>query len=149
MTNHYELLYLISGTYSENELTPIKEKIKKIIESNEGKVTLEDSLGKKKLAYPIKNMRQGYYLLYELDLPAEKLTKPNRDLKLTTEVLRHQIVSRKPQTRSFLEITKEKIKREREEKPKEKKVDTKGKIKLEDLDQKLDEILEGDIMWKR
>lgn len=145
--NHYELLYLVPGTYSEEELIPIKEKVKQLIEKHEGKITLEDSLGKKKLAYPIKQVRHGYYLLDELDLPGENLKKLERDLGLIPEVLRHQVIRKKLQAPSLIEITEEKIKKEktREEKEEKKKTE-KDKIKLEDLDQKLDEILEGDIM---
>ena len=145
MTNHYELLYLVSGTFSEDELIPIKERVKQLIEKREGKITLEDSLGKKKLAYPIKQFRHGYYLLYEFDLAGENLKSLENDLKLTPEVLRHQTVRRELQTLSFVEMTEKKVEKEKEE-TKEKKRPEKDKIKMQDLDEKLDEILKGDIM---
>lgn len=143
---HYELLYLISATYSEEELTPLKEKVKGLIEKFDGKITLEDSLGKKKLAYPIQHTHHGYYFLDELDLPPEKIKDLNRELKLTPEILRHQLIIKKLQTPSLIEITEKKIKKEKEKKEEDKKKTEKEKIKLEDLDRKLDEILEGDIL---
>ncbi len=147
LMNHYELLYLIAATYSEDELIPFKQKIKELIEKKSGKITLEDNLGKKKFAYPIKQVRHGYYLLYEFDLPPENLKALERSLKLTPEVLRHMVVGKKFQTPSLIEITAEKVKKEKVQKEKEeKKKSDKDKIKLEDLDQRLDEILEGDIM---
>ena len=145
--NHYELLYLISATYSDEELIPIKEKIKELIEKHLGKITLEDNLGKKKLAYPIRQAHHGYYLIYEFDLEPEKKKELDRDIRLTPEVLRHQIITKKLFTPSMVEITEQKAKKEKErEKEAEKKKIDKDKIKLEDLDQKLDEILEGDIL---
>jgi len=153
MTNHYELLYLVGANYSEEELMPIKEKIKELLKKFDGEITLEDSLGKKKLAYPIKGNHQGYYLLMEFNADGAKLKELNQNLKLTNEVLRHVIVSKKLETPSLLKTTEAKLKTEQKEREskimpaEEHKAESdKGKIKLEDLDQRLDEILEGDIM---
>lgn len=154
MTNHYELLYLAAANYTEEELLPIKKKIKDTIGKFEGEITLEDSLGKKKFAYPINNNHQGYYLIYEFDLDGDKLKELNQDIKLTDEILRHLIVKKKLQTPSMLKTTEERIKKAEEkisspvaEKISAKKAEAeKDKIKLEDLDERLDEILEGDIL---
>ncbi|MFA6255324.1 MAG: 30S ribosomal protein S6 [Patescibacteria group bacterium] len=154
MTNHYELLYLVGANYTDEELMPIKEKVKELLKKFGGEITLEDSLGKKKLAYPIKGNHQGYYLLMEFNIDGAKLKELNQNLKLTSEVLRHVVVSRKIETPSLLKTTAAKLKtaeqKEREVKitpEEERKTEPeKGKIKLEDLDQRLDEILEGDIM---
>ncbi len=143
---HYELLYLIAATYTEEELVPIKEKVKELIEKNGGKITAEDSLGKKKLAYPIKNARHSYYLLYELDLEPENIKKLERDLVLDTDVLRHQLVKKALMAPSIREITEQKLKKEKAAEPEAKKTTEKEKIKLEDLDRKLDELLENDII---
>lgn len=149
MIRHYELLYLVTANYTEEELVPIKEKIKKIIEKSSGQITAEDSLGKKKLAYPIKSNHQGYYLIYEFDLDGDNLKELERNLKLTNELLRHVIVKRVIKAPTILKTTEEKIRKiqtKSEEEKVLKKLDEKSKIKLEDLDQKLDEILEGNIL---
>jgi len=150
MINHYELLYLVAANYTEEELLPIKEKIKKLLEKFEGEITLEDSFGKKKLAYPIKKNHQGYYLLYEFDLDGENLEKIKKELKLTNEVLRHIIVKKKEKAPSPAAApTAKKVAAPKPELTREVKKETKKedkRVKLEDLDQKLDEILEGDIL---
>jgi len=154
MTNHYELLYLVPANYTEEELVPIKEKVKELIAKFKGEITFEDTYGKKKLAYPIGKNFAGYYLLYEFYLPGEKLSDLNRGLKLTKEVLRHIIVAKKFQSASDKAAEKQAAEKRAEnleskidekEKEKEKEKD-KDKIQLKDLDQKLDEILEGDII---
>ncbi|MFA6215528.1 MAG: 30S ribosomal protein S6 [Patescibacteria group bacterium] len=155
MTNHYELLYLVPATYTEDELVSIKEKVKDLLKKFSGEVTAEDSFGKKKLAYPIKGNHQGYYLLYEFNLEGAKLKELDQNLKLTNEVLRHIIVRRELKSAESRKKSSERLKaaeekRTIEEKPEvidEKKAEKdKGKIKLKDLDQRLDEILEGDIL---
>ncbi|MBA3047944.1 30S ribosomal protein S6 [Patescibacteria group bacterium] len=148
---HYEMLYIISNKYSENELEPILEKIKKIIIGNEGSITHNENWGKKRLAYPIKHFHHGYYYLAEFDLPGAKLNEVDKALRMANEVLRHQIVNKKQKSASEIEqekIISEKIaaKKQKEineiEESKEKAKADKGKARLEDLDEKLDRILE-------
>ena len=150
MTNHYELLYIVPANYTEDELGPLKETVKTLITKAGGTITLEDNLGKKKLVYPIKKAHNGYYLLYEFDLDGKALLKLNTDLKLTSEILRHLIVKQSAFAPNMIELTKENAKKEEREaqkKPKEKKKEEKvdSRIKLEELDKKLDEILDSDI----
>jgi len=148
---HYELLYIITGKFTEEEIEPIASKINELIEKSEGKITLSENLGRKKLAYPIKHNHNGYYQLVEFDLEPQKLIGFEKKLGLTSEVLRHQVVKKKLKTQE--EITKEKeiaekiVKKQKEEEIKEEikeKAPAKEKMKLEDLDKKLDELLEGE-----
>ena len=100
---HYELLYLISNKFSENEIKPIIEKINSLILSNQGKITKSEDLGKKRLAYPIKGFRFGYYGLVEFDLPGVNLTNIDRALRLMSEILRHQVVLKTVKTAEQIE----------------------------------------------
>ena len=145
MTNHYELLYLVTANYTEDELVPIKEKTKELIKKFGGQITAEDSFGKKKLAYPIKKNNQGYYLIYEFDLAGENLRDLDKELTLTNEILRH-LIAKKP-VRAAVARKERVMPKEKTETTAPKASDSdKDKIKLEDLDQRLDEILEGSIM---
>lgn len=168
MTNHYELLYLVAPSYSEEEIEPIKEKVRDVITKFEGNITYEENFGKKKLAYPVNKNHQGYYLLTEFDLDGQNLVELNKGLKLTNELLRHIVVKRslskkpiklnlsddKPLTAPKSDVapkveetnTSEATVKPEDKKPAEKDSSDDSKIKLEDLDNKLDEILDGDIM---
>ncbi len=155
---HYEMLYIISNKYTEEETKTIANKIKKIIEKEEGKITYEEEWGKRKLAYPIKHFNYGYYNLVEFDLDTSKINDLNNTMRIMKEILRHVIVKRPKRT--LEEINKEKEKREKtikslnenqeeikkkEEKNSKKiKKDNKKKIDLKQLDKKLDELLEVD-----
>ena len=148
---HYELLYIISNKFSEDEVRPIIEKINSLITNNQGKITLAQDLGKKRLSYPIKSFRYGYYILAEFDMPGESLINVDRALCMTNEVLRHQIIIKVVKTAEQIAQDRkiaEKIaarhdKAEREEEKKEKtKEADKEKVDLKDLDEKLDKILE-------
>ena len=158
MANHYELLYLVSSNFTEEELAGIKDKVSALIKKFGGDIAFGESFGKKKLAYPIKHNHQGYYLFSEFDLPGEQLKELEKNLRLTNELLRHIVVKKKLQPAGMrvaptlnLDIepridTKPKIQETKITKPVTTADDDKNKLKLEDLDEKLDEILEGDIM---
>lgn len=162
---HYELLYLISNQFSEEEIKPIIEKVNVLITNNQGKITQSVSLGKKRLAYPIKGFRFGYYILVEFDMPGVNLIKVDHALRMTSEILRQQVVSKEVKTPEQIEQDRkiaEKIaaRNVKEEKLAEEKVSArrvapvvtessarvadKDKVDLKDLDEKLDKILETD-----
>lgn len=159
MITHYELLYIISGNYTEEELQPIKQEVNDMLAVAGAKILLEDTLGKRKLSYPIKGLHQGYYLLAEFELEGEKLKALNQNLRLSSSVVRHIIVKRDAKMPSYKEMNekqaerdqRKKLETERQQREAAEKVAPdvereKSKAKLEDLDQKLDEILEGDIL---
>lgn len=148
-TPHYELLYLISNKFSEDEVKPIVEKINSVITNNKGEITLAEDLGKKRLAYPIKGFRYGYYVLVEFDMAGESLINVDRALRMMNEILRHQIVTKVVKTAEQIaqdkkiaeKIAARTVKEEKEVKEKIKETD-KEKVDLKDLDEKLDKILE-------
>lgn len=148
-TPHYELLYLISNKFSEDEVKPIVEKVNSLILSNHGKITLTEDLGKKRLAYPIKGFRYGYYNLAEFDMAGENLINLDRALRLANEILRQQIVAKTVRTAEQIAADKtiaEKIaaRNIKEEKMAQEKIKetAKEKVDLKDLDERLDKILE-------
>ena len=167
---HYEVLYIISNKYTEEEIKPIIKKVHKTISDNGGEVTIDEIWGKKKLAYHIKHFNFGYYVLVEFNLKGEKIIEIDKIFRMSREILRHQIIARSLRTPD--EIKKEnaldKSRRDKEvagieEKISEKKEKKKPKIEvkkkdevqkqksskvdkvdLEKLDEKLDKILETD-----
>lgn len=135
----YELLYIISNEFSEDEVKPIAEKVNNLIKESQGDVVRSEEWGKKRLAYQIKKFNYGYYNLVEFNLPAVNLFKLERSIRLANDILRHQIVRKDPRKMAKARIIREveTIKPVKEEKSeKEKRAD------LKDLDEKLDRILE-------
>jgi small subunit ribosomal protein S6 len=158
--NNYELLYIISNQYTEDEAKVIKNKVDAMLIASGAILGRQEDMGKKKLAYPIDHVAHGYYLLSEFELEdGSKLKIINDNLRLDKEILRAQIISKRKTTAEDLEkarkreaaglkhkIESEKAKAEAEEtktgKPEEAKTDK--KVNIKDLDEKLDEILKTD-----
>ncbi|MBT4722451.1 30S ribosomal protein S6 [Candidatus Falkowbacteria bacterium] len=118
MNEHYELTYIVSIKYLENDLVKVGNQVKEILKEATAEITKEEDLGKRKLAYPIKHIHQGTYLVLEFDMPKENLKKVNDQLAITNEVLRHLIIKKK--VRTAAEIAKEEAAKARLVKDKEK-----------------------------
>ena len=89
----YETVMVFSTAISEEETKALVEKFTNLIAKN-GTVESVDEWGKRRLAYPINDENDGYYVLVnfscEPDFPAEL----DRVLKITDGVLRSLIVAK-------------------------------------------------------
>ena len=68
--NKYELALVINAKIEDDARTDAIEKIKALIEKFGGEITNVDEWGKKKLAYEIQKMREGYYYFIQFDASA-------------------------------------------------------------------------------
>lgn len=72
--NKYETIFVLDSTKTEDEITALVEKFKSLIEAN-GEIESVDKWGKRRLAYPINDLTEGYYVLINFksgtDFPAE------------------------------------------------------------------------------
>jgi len=91
----YELLYIVAAPLTEKDLPIISTKIKDLIEKQEGKILEEKNLGQKRLAYEIKRVYQGFYLLLNFEIDSSKIKILNEKLKQFPEILRHLIIIKK------------------------------------------------------
>jgi small subunit ribosomal protein S6 len=73
--NNYELAIVINGKLEEEAKIEALEKIKGYIDRFGGKITNIDDWGKKRLAYEINKVKEGFYYFIafeaEPDVPAE------------------------------------------------------------------------------
>lgn len=156
-TQHYELMVIISGSVAEPEHPQILEQIKNLLEQQGVKITKNLEMGRKKFAYAIKHLRHGFYFIWEFNLLPAELKKIESALKLNNNVLRFLIIKKKMRTaadsareekikssRARVQLKKEQAELEKITKAKPKTVKT--KVSLEDLDKKLDELLDEKII---
>ena len=88
----YEILYIINATLGEDETKAIVEKFKAMVEEN-GTLTGIDEWGKRRLAYPINDMPEGYYVLMNAELQPDFPAELDRVFKITEDVLRSIIIA--------------------------------------------------------
>lgn len=89
----YELMYVLNPNLSEEETAALVEKFKALVEAN-GTIDEMEEKGKRKLAYEINYLTEGYYVLVKFtsspDFPAEL----DRVLGITDGVIRSLITLR-------------------------------------------------------
>ena len=94
-TEKYELMYIINPNLSEEETAAVVEKFKALVEQN-GTLEEMEERGKRKLAYEINYISEGYYVLVKFtsgpDFPAEL----DRVLGITDGILR-SLITRRPE----------------------------------------------------
>ena len=92
MTN-YETLYILKPDFEEEKKDALILKFSEIITSNGGVISKTDEWGKRRLAYPIDHINDGYYVLTffsaNTDLPAEL----ERNFKISDDVIRYIVVN--------------------------------------------------------
>jgi small subunit ribosomal protein S6 len=88
----YELLYIIDPAKGEEGIAAIVEKFKAMVEA-EGTLTSIDEWGKRRLAYPINDLPEGYYVLMTFDAKPELPAELDRVLGITDGVLRSLITA--------------------------------------------------------
>ena len=153
---NYELLYIVPAKYTDAELDSLMEKVKGMVATAGGNVTEMHSLGKRKLAYAIGQVRNGNYVLNYFQAEPASLAKLNDTLRLSTDIVRHLVVVRDKylvKIPSLVEV--EASRGEDEERTRavaapivrvQAPVVPKDPMSMEELDKKLDEILTEEVL---
>ena len=90
ISGKYEVLYVIDPAVGEEGIAALVEKFKALVEAN-GTLTSIDEWGKRRMAYPINDLMEGYYVLMTMDAKPEFPAELDRVFKITEGVLRSLI----------------------------------------------------------
>ncbi|OGE88264.1 MAG: 30S ribosomal protein S6 [Candidatus Doudnabacteria bacterium RIFCSPHIGHO2_12_FULL_48_16] len=89
----YELMYILSSAVSDNDVPAVASEVDKFITDNGGAVLTSEMLGKKKLAYPIKKTRNGFYVLETFNLDGAKLQALDNKLRSLETIIRYLVIN--------------------------------------------------------
>ncbi|MBI4426973.1 MAG: 30S ribosomal protein S6 [Candidatus Magasanikbacteria bacterium] len=101
---NYELLFVVPGTLSEDEVAPVVEKVKKVVLDNAGASWEMEAMEKRRLAYPMKHIRYGYFYLAFFQAEAEAVVKMQNELRLMPETLRALVTKFDPEKQKMRRI---------------------------------------------
>ena len=87
ITGKYEVLYIIDPALGEEGIAALVEKFKAMVEA-EGTLTNVDEWGKRRLAYPINDLPEGYYVLMNFESNPAFPAEMERVMKITEGVMR-------------------------------------------------------------
>lgn len=86
-TANYEVMYIIDATKTEDDIKALVEKFKALIEVH-GTITELEEMGKRRLAYPINDMPEGYYVLVKFTSAPSFPAELTRVLGITDGIMR-------------------------------------------------------------
>ena len=90
--NKYEIALVVSSKIDDEAREAVLEKVKKLIAKYGATFTDVDDQGKKRLAYEIQDMKEGYYYFVHFEGPVEAPAKIENKLRITESVIRYLIV---------------------------------------------------------
>lgn len=88
----YENIFVAHPSLDEEAVKALIEKFKGVIENGGGTIDNVDFWGKRKLAYEIAKVNEGYYTLINFTAGPELPKELDRVLRITDGIIRHMIV---------------------------------------------------------
>ena len=88
---NYEVVYIMDPALGEEAIAAMIEKFKTLVET-QGTVAAIDDWGKRRLAYPIDDLNEGYYVFMTFTADAAFPAELDRVMRITDGVMRSMIV---------------------------------------------------------
>lgn len=90
--HNYELVYILQADLDEATLTAAVDSIETLIKNSKGEIAKSDKWGKRRLAYPIRKMKEGYYVFISFQMDPSEIVNLKRSLGYNEQVLRYIVV---------------------------------------------------------
>lgn len=90
--NKYELVLVVNAKIEDDARAAVVDKAKAYVERFGGTVTEVEDWGKKKLAYEIQHMKEGFYYFIQFEAAAEAPAEIERRVRIMENVLRYLVV---------------------------------------------------------
>ena len=88
----YELALVLSAKIEDEERAAMVEKVQAMITTAGAAITNVDEWGKRRFAYEIQKMREGYYYFIQFDASAECPAEIERRVRIMEPVMRYLCV---------------------------------------------------------
>ena len=91
INGNYEALYILNPALDEESIAALVAKFKAVVEAGDSAAQVEE-WGKRRLAYPINDLMEGYYVLMTFTAAAAIPAELDRIFRITDGVMRSMIV---------------------------------------------------------
>jgi len=93
MTTDYEVTYIVRPNLEETEVDTRIEAIAEQLRTNGGVPGDIEKMGKRRLAYEINDVREGYYVVMKFKSDAAQAKELERQLRLNEDVMRQLLIN--------------------------------------------------------
>ena len=90
--NKYELVLVVNAKIEDEARATVVDKAKAYVERFGGTVTEVEDWGKRKLAYEIQHMKEGFYYFIQFEADAACPAEVERRVRIMENVLRYLVV---------------------------------------------------------
>ena len=98
MLRDYEILYIVRPELDDEQLQQAVASVDRLIDNLGGARLKTDVWGRRRLAYEVKRLREGQYVLTDFQIEPARVPEMEATLKISDAVFRHLIV-RKPEVK--------------------------------------------------
>ena len=93
VSSSYEVLYILNPNLGEEETAALVARFKELAEGH-GTVSEVDEWGKRRLAYPINDLEEGYYVLMTFTADPAFPAELDRLMRINVSVMRSIVVAK-------------------------------------------------------
>ncbi len=91
--NKYELAVAVNGQLEEDAKNAVLDKVRNLITRFKGTITAEDDWGRKRFAYEVHKVKEGYYVFIKFQAEPEAIAEIEHRIRIVENVFRYLIVS--------------------------------------------------------
>ena len=88
----YELVIIVSPEVEEERVGSVVERVSTWITNRGGTIEKVEPWGKRRLAYPIKDFREGTYILLRVKMNPDLVDELETSLRIAEDILRHMVI---------------------------------------------------------
>ena len=92
--NKYELTVVVNAKIEDDVRVATVEKVKEYVARYGGTVTEVEEWGKKRLAYEVQKMREGFYYFIQFEADATCPAEVERHVRIMDNVMRYLVVKK-------------------------------------------------------
>ena len=92
--NSYELLYIVKADMEDEARTALIFRFSDLIVADGGEIVETDEWGKRRFAYPINYVNEGYYVLVNFKAQPSLIAELERNFRITEDTIRFMIVKK-------------------------------------------------------
>ncbi|PZX03729.1 SSU ribosomal protein S6P [Psychrobacillus insolitus] len=85
----YELMYIIQPAIEEDKKKALVERFQEILTSNGAEIIEAKEWGKRRLAYEINDLREGFYQIVKVNADSKAIDEYTRLANINEDIIRH------------------------------------------------------------
>ena len=88
MKRFYETIFILRPTLNDQEISESIDSYRSLLQREGAEMLAEEDMGKKKLAYLIRNFQNGHYALFRYESESNAVQELERTFKISEDILR-------------------------------------------------------------